>query len=494
MGWLNNLFGPKRATITPDQLKAALKSSFEDGDIELFERICQPNQKVIRQLFPHWQMVPGHVQFDQEKHMTFLASLAQLFATKFKDDSLMRCLVGTARLNPLIKRQHDIQQAQEMIGRLEFKEARELLSSQLATDDDYYSAVSHALIGQCCFESGELDQAPRFFEVALELCRKNKDTEGTAVYLENLFEISRYLGKNDRASAYAQELSDVLSSTGNTTKSARFRKRAGIVRTGEPANRVVAWIEDKVLELDELDNVLPDDLQKVQFAFERNRVTLRPALQLTEQGKKYAHEGEYGAALGYFHQAASTDRFDPDCHYQEGFTLLKMQRYADAVNSLLKTEELAPGWYHCRADRWVAERLVSGELMREHFLGLVALEGYAMAPTEKLQLADSILQKVPHFAAVSVAKAKALGDLGRWPEAEAALRHGLASAEEADVRTRLLVDLGILVQDRTEKQDFLQQAIGLNGNLMSAACAKLALQQASANAKDAAQQELSPPK
>src|SRR5262245_16227715 len=166
MAWLKDLFGRKRVTITSDQLKIALKSSFEEGNIPLFERICQSQRNDIKQLFSYWQVVPGHTQLDQEsiqRHLTFLASLAQLFAAKFNDDSLLKSLIGTAKSNPLIKWQHDVQTAQEMISRHEFKEARELLNNRLidfrdlsGPGKDHYSAITHALLGQCFFEDGEV--------------------------------------------------------------------------------------------------------------------------------------------------------------------------------------------------------------------------------------------------------------------------------------------------------------------------------------------------
>ena len=67
--------------------------------------------------------------------------------------------------------------------------------------------------------------------------------------------------------------------------------------------------------------------------------------------------------------------------------------------------------------------------------------------------------------------------LGRIAEAEPVLRTGLEKAEEPDVRTRLLVDLQMVVSDPQEKQKLLQEAVALNGNLAAGAVAQVTLKQ-----------------
>jgi hypothetical protein len=59
--------------------------------------------------------------------------------------------------------------------------------------------------------------------------------------------------------------------------------------------------------------------------------------------------------------------------------------------------------------------------------------------------------------------------------AEAVYRKGLAHAEERDVRTRLLVDLAVLLERGDERTALLKEASELKGNLMAAAMASVAL-------------------
>ena len=79
-----------------------------------------------------------------------------------------------------------------------------------------------------------------------------------------------------------------LTVQGAASDAARWRTRARIVRAGEPLNRVVAVTNGATVEVDEVRPV--GDFQ-VQFVFERNRITLRPAVVHTQRGE------ELGSAL-----------------------------------------------------------------------------------------------------------------------------------------------------------------------------------------------------
>jgi hypothetical protein len=65
--------------------------------------------------------------------------------------------------------------------------------------------------------------------------------------------------------------------------------------------------------------------------------------------------------------------------------------------------------------------------------------------------------------------------LERDQEAESWYRDGLRSAQERDIRTRLLAALGTLTQDPGERTALLTEAVELRGNLVAAAAAQLAL-------------------
>lgn len=71
----------------------------------------------------------------------------------------------------------------------------------------------------------------------------------------------------------------------------------------------------------------------------------------------------------------------------------------------------------------------------------------------------------------------AAGDAGagRESDARAALRAGLQADPDPDVRTRLLVELGTLTDDADERNGLYREAVTLNGNLLAAASAAVAL-------------------
>src|SRR5207249_3748491 len=120
-------------------------------------------------------------------------------------------------------------------------------------------------------------------------------------------------------------------------------------------------------------------------------------------------------------------------------TLLHLQRYVDAVASYEATEELAPGWFHCRTDLWLAQQLVLGNLDHETLLPLHILEDGPMPPEEKVRLAEQALVRTPQLALLHLLRGKNLARLGRPWEAEEAYRQGLACSAEPDVKTRLNV-------------------------------------------------------
>jgi tetratricopeptide (TPR) repeat protein len=332
--------------------------------------------------------------------------------------------------------------------------------------------VTYGYLGECYFQSGDARKALLPTQQALQLSRHGGDTEGMIAYLGNLYEIHRYLGEPNKAADAAEELVVLFGEQGQSDEAERYRQQAQRVRAGEPLNRVIVSIDGRRMELDE---VLAGTTGQVQFAFERNRLTLRPARVRTDQGEKLAHQGRFEKALAHFRHAAEADRYDPQCRYQEALTLLYLQRHGEAAEAYDLTEELAPGWFHCRSDLWLAQQLYLGKLPHEVFLIWHAVQDGPLPPAEKVRLAEKGLKQAPNLPLLLQPLGKNLRAVGRAAEAEAAWRRGLARAEEADIKTRLLVDVAAVTADTREKQDLLHEAIELNGNLVAAAMARVVL-------------------
>jgi tetratricopeptide (TPR) repeat protein len=465
-----------------DQLRASLFEAAWAGDSKQLERLCQENAQEIHLCFPAWRKVPDELRSDRaamQHYVQGLISIAQTFADRLGSPQLLERLTGTPQSNPLTRWKESLTAARQLMGELRYGEARALLTDLLidmrgleGSGADAYLPITLGCLGECYFQSGEARQALPHLEQALRLCQQTGDAEGIAAYLGNFYEAHRWLGESGPAADCALRLADALAQQGKTPLGARYRRQAEIVRAGEPLNRVVAVIDGVTQELDE---VRLGEKTRVQFVFERNRITLRPAREHTRRGEELGGAGRYEEALAAFEEAAQADPFDPHSRFLQGFTLLHLGRYADAVECYRQTEKLAPGWFHCRADLWLAEQLSLGTIEPAVFQALHQLEDGRQPPAEKVRLADEVLAQRPELAPVHLLRGKNLAVLGRRDEARAAYRKGLACHGDVDVRTRILVELGVSTEDAAERTALLREALALNGNLVAAASAYLAL-------------------
>jgi tetratricopeptide (TPR) repeat protein len=328
-------------------------------------------------------------------------------------------------------------------------------------------------LGECHFHGGEAERALDPFREALRLCEEHQDGEGFVAYLGDLYEVCRYLGDHRGAAEHADRLADGFDGDdGDPVQERLWRARARIARTAPPQCRAVVLLDERQYELD----ALPDLANaRLQIAFERDRLALRPAVELTARGMELASKGEYERALAALRSAANADPHDPQSRYQEGLVLLTLERHAEAVTAYEAVEMRAPGWFHCRADLWLARQIAAGHLDHGAFLAVRSLVDGALAPSERVRLARQALGRYPKLPALHLALGDALRALEQGEEARAAYREGLGHAEEPDVKTRLLVALGGSLPAGEEQRSLLEQAITLNGNLVAAAMAQTIL-------------------
>ncbi|WP_434420928.1 tetratricopeptide repeat protein [Nannocystis pusilla] len=478
MGFFDRLFGKRSAGIDdPEQLRLQLFDAAAHGDLSRLAKLCRAHRQAVVSQFPTWQKVPEHLRSDpaaMQSHVQALVAIAQVFAQELGDASLFQRLMGTPRDNPLLRWQEALRQAEELIGALDFAAARDLLTRVLPEVEGLQGSGVAALlpitlgrIGECHFELGEAEQALPYMQQALALCEQVGDAEGVQAYLGNLFEAHRWLGQREPAAACARRLAELAADP--AVQRQRLR-RAARVAAGEPRNRVLAVIDGAPHELDELPSL---GAVHVRFVFERDRITLRRATAATEAGEACGGEGEYAEALAHFERAAAADRHDPHCRYQAAFTLLHLRRYAEAEAAYAEVEALAPGWFHCRSDRWLAGQLAAGAVAHEIFLVAHALQDGPMPPEEKLDLSEGALTAAPRLALLHLQRGKQLVQLGREAEAVAAFRAGLAGDGEPDVYSRLRVELANRCEDPQERAGLLRDAQAPGGNLIAAATAQL---------------------
>ena len=464
-------------------LRDRLFAAIHEGHIERVEELCRAHRQAILDAFPGWQLVPEDVRTDHaqlQRYANGLITIARVFAEKLGDTQLLERL-GARDNNPLAKWDEQLQAAAADMEAMRYGEAGRRLQQILdttgtlrGTGADQLRPITLALIGECMFQQGNADAALPFYEQALAGVRAIHDPNGIAAYLDSLYELNRYLGRGSEASRYAAELATLYAMAGRDDDAKRMQQRALLARAGEPKNRVIAALDDgSWLELDDVAMTT----ERIRFSFQRDRVALRRANALVEEGEQLGAVGKLEDALAKFREAAQVDPYFPHARYQEGFTLVLLRRYDEAVAAYTATEELAPGWFHCRADLWLAKQLASGALDHTTFEALRELEDGSGSPEEKLALAETTLAKAPHVAGLHLEKGRQLARLGRDDDARAAYRDGLARDPDPDIRTRLLVQLALVVEDASERTKLFEEAVRSDGNLVAAATARLALRQ-----------------
>ena len=175
--------------------------------------------------------------------------------------------------------------------------------------------------------------------------------------------------------------------------------------------------------------------------------------------------------MAKYHDASEVDPFDPDPIYQCGMCLLELGLYAKAREAFEDVESLAPGWFRCRSDRWLADGLDNGTICNEEFMLVRALDDGGLPPAEATALATQAVERFPNFAPLYLFT----GDLrSNEKEAIAAYRKGLELVDEPDLESRLLCALaGRLPPDAPERKQLVERAVSLNGSLVAVATAKL---------------------
>jgi tetratricopeptide (TPR) repeat protein len=472
----------------PEALRERLFELAARGDATALANLCRARRDVILRHFPEWKIIPEPMRNDRvavERYAGRLFTVAAAFQKELGDDQLVRVLQSAPEDSPLAKWDPALARARGLMEQARYDEARDLLNDLLIDVRDLVSfgamshhGLTHGLLGHCLFSSGHVGDAKAHFERALALCAEQGDREGVRAYVGSLYEVHRYLGEPAAAADYGLRYARILREQGEGAEAQSWEDQARLVAAGEPLNRVVAVVGDHRFELDQVPTAPRETT--MHFHFVRNRPSLRLAEQLIEEGGRLGGAGDYYGALDAFRRAAKVDPFDPQPRYQQAVTLMHLDRAAEAAEAYAVTDALAPGWFNCRAEGWLAAQVAAGAVPQAIFL-LLRLEDVSpesVTLEDRLKYADKALDNLPRLAPLHLFHGRTLEAMQRPADAATAYHAGLDCVEvDDDTRSRLLLHLYMLADKGAESRRFLAEAAALHatGNLMAVSMATIAL-------------------
>ncbi|MEO1616415.1 MAG: tetratricopeptide repeat protein [Planctomycetota bacterium] len=465
----------KPASLTPVELRDKLVEVAGSGASRQLRSLCKQYKGQVAEHVDVICKLPNGMTTDDgsiDRYFQSLAAVAQCLAQECGAPELWNKLCGNPEDNPLVQWDHWFGELPDRMQRLEYDEliveaegfiekAKTLKGGTARLNEAYL----YGRLGELLFHSGRVDEALEPFQSALDLCVESKDVEGQIAYLNNLLEAHCYLDDGQVIST-ADRLLGVKQANGLPSED--VEKRLASLRKGEPLCRIVCVRDGHELELGEITDIGEGSYQ---FQFRRNRLSLHMAVTLTGQGNKLASTGQHSDALGKYHEANQVDPHDPDPVYQSGMCLLELGAYGKAREAFEDVGRLAPGWFRCRSDRWIASCLEDGTISVEEFMLVRTLDDGGLKPKQAVSLAKKGIERFPEFAPLYLF----LGDHSKSEQdAVAAYRKGLALVEEPDLESRLLCALaGRLPSDSPERKELVERAVNLKGSLVAVATAKL---------------------
>ena len=461
--------------LDPVELRNRLIAAAGSGSPKKLRAECQKYKDQVAQHLPFITKVPDDIPKDDgsiDQHVQCLVAVAQCLANECDSPELWNKLSGVSDGNPLVQCNRWFNELPERMQRLEYdaliseamtfiERAKSLRGSAARQQETFL----FGRLGELLFHSGRVSESIEPFQSAHRFCIEGNDVEGQIAYLNNLLEAHCYLDDGN-AVGTAEELLDVKHRNGLSADD--VEKRIRLLKQGEPLCRVICVRDGKELELDGITNIGEG---RYLFQFRRNRLSLRKTTTLTGRGNQLASAGKYADALEQYHEASETDPHDPDPVYQSGMCLIELGAYGKAREAFEEVERLAPGWFRCRSDRWLADGLEKGTISSEEFLLLRTLDDGGLLPSQAESLAKQGVERFPDFAPLYLF----LGDFSTTEgEAVAAYRKGLELVDELDLQSRLLCALaGRLPAGDPERKQLVSQAVSLQGSLVAKASAKL---------------------
>lgn len=464
--------------IDPVSLRQRLIDAAATGSPKTLKSICKQFQKQIAENLDLIQKIPDGLPQDDESMNRYgqcLVAIAQCLATDCNSPELWNRMTGVSQENPITQLERWYGELPARMERLEFdmliEEAEKLIERSKSFRGGAarkHESYLYGRLGELLFHSGRVADAILPLEAALDLCFQGDDVEGQFVYLNNLLEAHLYLD-DGLAIRTAEQHLELKKKLGISFE--ELQSRLDRLRNGEPLCRVVCVRDGQELELSEFKNIGEGSYQ---FVFRRNRLPLQMATILTNQGNQLASSGQLSDAMEKYQQASEVDPYDPDPVYQTGTCLLELGAYAKARESFEEVERLAPGWFRCRFDCWIASGLESGEVSDEEYRVLRILEDGNLEADQAIAIVEQALERFPDFAPFYLISGNLRQEHGPQSTAVLEYRRGLAIVSEPDLESRLLCALAVaLPPESEERAGLVKRAVELPGSLVAQATARL---------------------
>lgn len=459
--------------ITPIDLRDKLIEAANSGSHTQLQSVCMRHREQVATHLDVISKIPEEIISEPKSlndYVQCLVAVAQCLAKECDSPELWQKMSGDPGSNPLMVWDRWLKQLGERTQRLEYDkliaEAKQFIEATQEVRGEsalLYECYFKGRLGQLLFHSGHVKESLIHFQAALDNCLERGDTEGQIAYLGHLSEAHRYLD-DGQAVLFAEKLLDAKRASNQSTFG--VRKQIDLMQGGDPLCRVVILRDGNELEVDEIRKIGEGNYE---FLFRRNRPALQKALRLTELGNEKARVGNFADALENFRDASETDPYDPVPVYQSGMCLLDLGAYDKSRETFEDVERLAPGWFHCRFYRWLADQLEQGLVSRDEFGLLRSLDSGVFSHSDAAELATTGIEKYPNFAPLYWYLGNFSTD-GR----EAAYRKGLELVEEPDLECRLMFSLASTLDvNNPERKQLLERVVKLDGNLVATASAKL---------------------
>lgn len=462
------------------ELQIQLVQKAHSASPKEFKKFCRAYQSQIESNAHVLKIVPEAVRDDPEQCDYFAQGLIQ--AAFFLNENLNSpVLLNTFSMkqdeNPFEKWNDFREQITERLENHEHAQVVDELRDLIQKIQNYkgdsalqYEALVNGDLGSVLFKSGNAKEAEAPFNRALELCEQIGDSQGVAIYLRNLLEIARYLGDSDKTISCAERLVAELENQ-QSSDTAEAKSQLELLKSGEPLCRIICRKGGQIVEPA---NMVPETGVRVSFEYVRNRPSFQLVGLLVQEGNAKAAKGDLADALELYHQANEIDPYDPDPLYQSGMALMELGSYSQALETYQEVEKLAPGWFHCRFDGWLAGHLEAGKIPSEVLEIWRALVDGGGDLAELSEISKMAIDRFPEFAPFW----RRYGDLQREQnlsdEAERAYRKGLEFVEDAETESHLLAALaGMMPPEANARKEIIERCLKLEGNLMAQATAQL---------------------